>query len=455
MYSRKWHHRLPLLLQESDPAGNATAWEYDDRGRLWAVIDPAGGRTAFINDEYGQTVSATDPNGGVYGFAWNRMGLLTRYEDCSGKVSVYSHDVDGNLMEFRDPLGQTTSLRHDAVGRLLAVRLPDASNRAYAWDKAGRLVESVDGEGQVSRMRYNPHGELAQYVNPMNQVTGYAYDRAGSLTSLTNENDEYYAFAYDAANRLVSQTGLDGTVTRYELDSLGFPIAVIEGAGTEAEQVTRLERDLAGRLSGKITAGTRTGYAYDALGRVTDIIRTGPGGEAFDSIHFSYDPLGNLIEERTEAGGEIRVLAHAYDPLGNRVSSTLPDGRVINYAYCGSGFLHQISTASGEGGLERIISAFERDDLHRETLRTQGRRHSLSSYDPLSRLRGRRSLVRRDLPESVLPRNRQGVRLRQERRTGPPQRQFLRDAGIPLRPGGPRPVGIARDSGPGGAPGGP
>jgi RHS repeat-associated protein len=48
--------------------------------------------------------------------------------------------------------------------------------------------------------------------------------------------------------------------------------------------------------------------------------------------------------------------------------------------------MHQITFAAGEDEPERVISAFERDALKREILRTQGRLHCRQGYDPLSRL---------------------------------------------------------------------
>ena len=238
-------------------------------------------------------------------------------------------------------------------------------------------------------------------INPLGHSTGYSYDRMGNLTSLTNENGESYTFAYDPAYRQISQTGLDGKVTRYELDSLGLPVAVIQAADSEVENTIRLDRDIAGRLIRKTTAETVTEYTYDPIGRVTKMARTDTEGSAVDAIEFSYDALGNLTEEKTTADGKTRTLKHCYDPLGNRTQTILPDGRTLNFTFCGSGFLHQITTAEKEGGIETMISAFERDDLQRETLRTQGKRQARSVYDPLSRLKERQSGVRQALNDLV------------------------------------------------------
>ena len=70
-----------------------------------------------------------------------------------------------------------------------------------------------------------------------------------------------------------------------------------------------------------------------------------------------------------------------YDFNGNRTTTVLPDGRQINHLYYGSGHLHQINL-DGE-----TISDIERDKLHREIERTQGKLTSRYELDPLGRLK--------------------------------------------------------------------
>ena len=53
---------------------------------------------------------------------------------------------------------------------------------------------------------------------------------------------------------------------------------------------------------------------------------------------------------------------------------------------CSSGHVHQISFVAGPDMPEQIISAFERDALNREILRTQGQGYAKREYDPLSRI---------------------------------------------------------------------
>ena len=75
------------------------------------------------------------------------------------------------------------------------------------------------------------------------------------------------------------------------------------------------------------------------------------------------------------------TVRYHYDFNGNRTATVLPDGRQINYLYYGSGHLHQISLD------DEVITDIERDRLHREIYRTQGKLASRYELDPLGRLK--------------------------------------------------------------------
>ena len=75
------------------------------------------------------------------------------------------------------------------------------------------------------------------------------------------------------------------------------------------------------------------------------------------------------------------TVRYHYDFNGNRTATVLPDGRQINYLYYGSGHLHQISLD------DEVITDIERDKLHREIFRTQGKLVSRYELDPLGRLK--------------------------------------------------------------------
>ncbi|MBI6768177.1 RHS domain-containing protein, partial [Pseudomonas syringae] len=73
------------------------------------------------------------------------------------------------------------------------------------------------------------------------------------------------------------------------------------------------------------------------------------------------------------------ALAYEYDPLSNLTTLTLPTGQHLNHLYYGSGHLHQLNLDG------QLISDMERDDLHREIYRTQGKLTSCFGYDSMGR----------------------------------------------------------------------
>ena len=121
---------------------------------------------------------------------------------------------------------------------------------------------------------------------------------------------------------------------------------------------------------------------------------------------FDYDVLGRIIQEafrphrpeadRDEALPEtdwqnpdhdlillhkFRNVRYRYDGNGNRTAVELPGGSGLENLYYGSGHLHRIAF-DGE-----TVTDIERDRLHRETGRTQGRLASRYTLDPLGRLK--------------------------------------------------------------------
>ncbi|WP_244963501.1 RHS repeat-associated core domain-containing protein [Neisseria wadsworthii] len=171
-------------------------------------------------------------------------------------------------------------------------------------------------------------------------------------------------------------------------------------------RITEFKRDILGRL-------TQT-FAHDSTGKVQETAyHYDPNGNLVRAANahsitcFDYNPNGQLIgqhhwkvptREENEQNGLIATdwrdpqydmlfqpvtesIRYHYDFNGNRTATVLPDGRQINYLYYGSGHLHQINL-DGE-----VITDIERDKLHREIQRTQGKLTSRYELDPVGRLK--------------------------------------------------------------------
>ncbi|RML34344.1 Cell-wall associated Rhs protein with YD-repeats and PAAR motif [Pseudomonas syringae pv. atrofaciens] len=266
----------------------------------------------------------------------------------------------------------------------MRINHPDGTSETFTYNELGQVLTHTDGKGQTTQLLRNGRGLPKWRQDAKGQTITYEYDKAIRLVALTNENDATYRFAYDDADRLIEEKRIDNLTRRFSYNLGGHLTQVEEiGYGEKGEQPrrsTHLERDPIGRLLAKLNDDARQDYAYDDGDRLLSIERkpTDTGrklGVAAEKLEFAYDLLGRLIRETTPQG----ALAYDYDPLSNLTTLTLPTGQHLNHLYYGSGHLHQLNLDG------QLISDMERDDLHREIYRTQGKLTSCFGYDSMGR----------------------------------------------------------------------
>jgi YD repeat-containing protein len=362
------------VSQVTDALGHSTQYAYDKRGNLVHTIDALNQVTRYELDGNGQATRIHDAKGGVVQLAYNTAGQVTHYTDCSQKTTHYRYDAVGNLTEVTNALGQSTRYEYNALDRLVATHHADDTTERYTYDPLGRLVAHTDAAGQSTKYTLRPDGLPVKRTNPLGHSLQYEYDSSHRLAKLINENGAAYAFSYDNRDRLVEERGFDSKRTQYQYNAASELLQKTDAPGIPEAITTHYQRDAAGRVLQKRIGKTATLYQYTPLGQLAAV------KNAFSHVQLSYDAAGSLIEEAGTSHGVATRLAHSHDPLGNRTSTTLPDGRVINHLYYGSGHLHQINVDG------QVISDFERDDLHRERQRSQGRLDSHCDYHSLGRL---------------------------------------------------------------------
>ncbi|WP_275273423.1 RHS repeat-associated core domain-containing protein [Proteus mirabilis] len=146
-----------------------------------------------------------------------------------------------------------------------------------------------------------------------------------------------------------------------------------------------------GRLLFRENADYRTEYLYQPLSvtlrRVPMAIwheaeRTGTTArvEYQDALTFTYDKVGQLVREASARGD----YQHHYDVLGNITRTELPHQRAFEYLYYGSGHLQQTQWRDNEQ--LTVLAEYQRDRLHRETLRTSGALDNETGYDCRGRI---------------------------------------------------------------------
>ncbi|MBY4694727.1 DUF6531 domain-containing protein [Burkholderia latens] len=398
------------IVAETDPLGRTTrtrydgnsmrpveiigadggAWraEYDPQGRLLSTQDPLGRENRY---EYPKGLTAlptvhVDARGGRKTLEWNRLGELVGYTDCSGKTTRTFFDAFGLPLARENALGQRISYDVRPTGEPRRITYPDGSTETFEYDAAGLVVQHVGLGGRIQQSLRNARGQLVEAIDPAGRRTRFRYDPEGRLREL-QQGHARYAFTYSAGGRLATETRPDGVERRFGYGEAGELVALdIVGApdsGTTSNRpirTVRFERDRMGNLKVQHTPTEVTRYGRDKGDRLLKVERTPTAmgvalGITPDTVEFEYDKAGRLVAEHGANG----TVQYTLDELDNVMTLELPHEQTLQMLRYGSGHVHQIRCG------DQIVSDFERDDLHRELTRTQGRLIQRSAYDPLGR----------------------------------------------------------------------
>ncbi|CAG9246542.1 membrane hypothetical protein [Paraburkholderia unamae] len=372
---------LPVLV--TDPAGQVWQRAYDGAGHLTGETDPLGNTTAYAYEK-GLPATRTDALGNVTTMQYNDAGQLTARTDCSGHTTTYRYDGEGRLISTRNPLDQETLQHWDATrNRLDGITPAGLGPWNVVYDGAGRVSAQTDPLERVTRTQWDAYDQRTTVTDPAGGGQGYRYDTLGRLTALTNANGEQTSFEYDSRDRLAAQTGFDGRRQTYRYSAAGEVIARTDH-GTDGQITTDIAYDVLGRpVERHSTDGTHASYRYDARGLLTQAQASAPG-ETPSQVTFEYDAAGRRTGEMQAHHGQVWRLAHELDALGHRSATHLPDAGTLTWQRYGSGHVHGV-LFNGEA-----LAAFERDALHRETLRTQGPVSHHFAYSPAGLLAAHR-----------------------------------------------------------------
>ena len=436
------YNKAGQLIAGTDALGNQQQYRYNQLGEMINSIDALGHSASLQYNEYGNVAVQTLANGSQFSFEYDAYGNLLTQTDCSGYQTRYQYDDKQRLLQIIDAMGARTYYHYNnnsaphLESLISQVRYPDGSQIQMNYDDLGRLITYIDALGQQVTYQYDSAGKPSKRtedsveaaINTVSRTNAkgnniaYHYDALGRLTTLINENGEQWTFEYDANDNLISETRFDGHQSHYHYDILSQLTQQIDNPQLprHQQQHVLMQYDLVGQLLAKHSShypeliGSdankpmrpqyyRMRYEYDELGRLISAINPN------SRTNLAYDESGRLIQETlishlTQEGqhqAREHTLAHQYDELGNRIATTLPDGKVINQLYYGSGHLYNQSLHDPSTDQHIELRHSERNKLHQEISRQQGNLTSSYNYDPMGRLTQQQSLNHNSINEHL------------------------------------------------------
>ena len=374
-----------LLTRYTDAAGQATEYCYaEGLSQPSERIDPSGQRLRYRYDSERNLIGLINAKDETYTLQYDRDENLIEETGFDGRILRYRYDPAGRLQASARQGAEgwlKTFFERDALGRLVKTNNPDGTSNQFAYDALGRLHAAENAAARL-HFHYNALGQIVQ-ESQNDASVAHAYDALGRRSATTAPDGRRIAYEYDAKGWLAAVT-LDGQpLSRHRFDELGREIARQQG-----ELVSRYDYDPAGRLKAQYSQRkggpepvVRRHYGYDDAGRLAlvDDFRHGQS-------HYLYDPAGRLLQVQ---GLSVEQFVH--DPAGNFIgqsgqSGAAPGDRLKffgdrHFSYDPAGNLSE----ERRGREGRLVRRFTYDGDNRLARVEDAQGATTYHYDPLGR----------------------------------------------------------------------
>ena len=286
-------------------------------------------------------------------------------------ATSFSYDNNGNLLSRK--VGDVEkSFEYDSMNRVTKEFIAGALTASYTYDAAGNISSVTDGLGNQTKYIRTKGGDIAAVVDPLGNVTRYRYDKAHRLMNIvqgtgTEAEDINFELLEDAEEVLkLNKKHNSIRITSYARDILGRVTAVTDALGN----VESYEYDRKGHIKAKTDMdGNRTKITRTHLGDISRI--TYGDGE---DIEYSYNALGQLKaikdslgltkidrdilgRERSITDHKGRSISYEYDDAGNRTVIRYANGKNVRYIYDERGLIAGIEVTGIDGAAPKMKSS--------------------------------------------------------------------------------------------------
>ena len=323
---------LSRVSAVTDPLGNITRFGFDSRGRLSAITNATGKVWKLGYDAQARLISATNPVAQAASRALNKTGFTTATTNALGAVARLGRDSLQRVTTSTDEPGRVFTNSYDVFAALGGIANSAIGRVNYFRDAGGRLTNLVDQTAGSWKFGWTPLGRLQNFSDPLNRATTFSRDTRGRVQRVGFADGASVTNSYDFSDNLTRARYSDGTDQPFAYDSLGRL--------TNANNLA-LAFDAMGRVTNIVSSGTNFAAAYDAAGRLTSATYN---GGAF-SVTYAYDARGLLTNiSDTLSGARISL---AYDAAGRLTNSIRANGVNGIYDYDANGRLVRLR----EGGI--------------------------------------------------------------------------------------------------------
>jgi RHS repeat-associated protein len=281
------------LLTKTDQAGRIINLCYDSSNRLTSTIDPAQKTTAYEYNARSQMTAVVDAINQRYEFVYDPQGHVTQNKKGTATMS-FVYDPAGNRSQRTDYNNAVTDYTHDALNRMTTISYPDTTSATYGYDVLSRLTTATNPTGTIT-IAYDNRSRVSSVTDVFGQLVSYAYDANSNRTQLSLNGGTSATYQYDVLSRLTQLADAAGLNTTFGYDA-----------------------------TNKLTArnlpnGVATSYQYDGLDRLTQLTHLKAGNTLAD-FQYQFNAVSNITQMTDGAGAH----NYTYDTRDRLTTSTHP-----------------------------------------------------------------------------------------------------------------------------------
>ena len=324
---------------------NFDAYGYDDTNNTTTYTNRANQVFTTQYDGLQRPVAVTNTGGAsdIY-YGYDNFGQVTKVSNFplnNPAFYTYAYDALGRQLTEAGPLGTMTST-WDLAGQRTKLEWPDGFFANYGYDPTGALTVvrengATTGPGVLVSNIYDNWGRLTHQYRGNGAPSVYGYDPISRLSVLAHDpadtaNDVYWGYGYNPAGQIVTRSVSNtGYVYPTTTGSTGY-------ANDAMNRVTSINGGGVGYDSNSnLTSGLSQSYGYDARNQLTT---------AGSTASFVFDPAGRLYHEVNSATPSYTRFLYdgaqmvaEYDGLGGIIRRHVPGASLDDLAvsYAGSG----------------------------------------------------------------------------------------------------------------------
>ena len=321
-----YYNEMWQIDQIKDPTGAKTLCLYDAEGNLTNITDASYSTIRYSYDSCGNITKVRDQEGYVTKYTYDKMNRMTSAVMADGSTEYYEYDAFGNETKFTDALGSEWINEYDLAGQKIKSINPTGVDTVYTYDLRGNLIEERSA-GKSIRYSYDAAGRLTEIIDAAGVATSFSYDNNGNLLS-RKVGDVEKSFEYDSMNRVTKEFIAGALTASYTYDAAGNISSVTDGLGNQTKYIRTKGGDIAAVVD---PLGNVTRYRYDKAHRLMNIVQ-GTGTEAED-INFELLEDAEEVQKLNKKHNSIRITSYARDVLGRVTSVTDALGNVESYEY--------------------------------------------------------------------------------------------------------------------------